>query len=61
VKKLPGIQSVAFDLRTRVATVSFDARLVNSSEIEAAIDAVRRDMAESGEQEHQMGLLLDDS
>lgn len=61
MKKLPGIQDVAFDLRTRVATVSFDGSVVSASQVEAVIDAVRRDMAESGQQEQQMGSLLDDS
>lgn len=61
MKKLSGIQNVAFDLRTRVVTVSFDARLVRVPEIEAAIDAARRDMAGPGRQEEQMGRLLDNS
>lgn len=61
MKKLPGIQKVAFDLSTRVATVSFDARLVRVPQIEAAIDAARHDMATSGHQEEQMGRLLDSS
>ena len=61
MKKLPGILDVAFDLRTRVATVSFDASVVSAFQVEAVIDAMRRDMAESGQQEQQMGSLLDDS
>ncbi len=59
--KLPGIDTVAFDLRSRVATVTFDARLVSVTEIEAAIDAARLDMADTGQQEEQMGRLLDGS